>query len=247
MAWDIEIVIPSRGRPMCHKTVALFNDPLICVGEHEVDLYRAAHPTARILPHPVGPQTTLAWVRQFILDSVPQRVVFMCDDDVSAFACLVGQHVRRLGPNETEQVLINSAQNALDAGTAAFAFAHTIDVRNFRPFAPISFTGYANGFASGFIDREFKFDVALTTKSDIDISLQILRDRRILWRDMRFAFESNGWFRRTGGMAGRRTTEVIEQDLATLRERWGNVLEVDHLNHSGGKGKHQSVHINVSR
>ena len=245
---ELTVVIPSRGRPECLDTTRMFHNPVLCVGEDELKAYQAVHgKRRRWLVHPpdlVG----MGRKRQWVLEHVETEAVFMIDDDVTGLYCQVGERARLiLDPDAIWQVLQNAARITMGIGTVCFGFSHTKDVRHFRGTHPFSFTGYVNGFAMGILGREIAFDTELDTKQDIDFSLQVLLKKRILWRDLRFAFKNSGWFKRTGGMAGIRTAETVARDIARLKSKWGDAIQVEHFVRTKKHGPHQNVHVRVLR
>jgi hypothetical protein len=189
----------------------------------------------------------LGKLRQWILDNIAEEVVFMADDDVYEFACMVGSQARNItDPEAIMSVIEQTAWVAKKLGTVVFSYSHTIDTRHFKSNHPFSFTGYANGFQMGIIGRTIRFDAALDTKQDIDYSLQALLRYRFIWRDMRFAFRNSQWFQRPGGNSTVRTQETVDRDIRRLKMKWGPAVEIDHKDRKG-RGIHQNVHIRVQR
>ena len=245
----LTVVIPSAGRAAtCGATVRLFPDPLLCVAESEAELYRRACPGTRLLTHP-DDLPGMVKKRQFILDRVDSEAVLMVDDDVDALLCLVGQRTRRLtDPDTVLQVVEQTARLAKGLGTCLFGYAHTANPKHYHAFAPLRFTGYVNGLACGFVGRDpaVRFDARLTTHADIDISLQALLVRRIVLLDERFAFRTTKFFTRTGGMARIRTTEVMRADVAYLKRKWGDAVEIRRWERPKAGGR-RSVSLHVVR
>lgn len=252
----LQVIIPSRGRYDCSRTLRLFEHVSLCVGEDEAPRYQAANPGAELLVHPAE-VLGMGRKRQWILEHLDPKAegVFMVDDDVTACMCLVGQTQREITDRrDIAQIVENAASCAREAGTILFGFMYTADTRHFRAYHPISFTGYVNGFAMGILrpppgqlhEAGVRFDPLLTTKQDIDFSLQVLLKYRILWKDNRFAFRSGGWFRNVGGMATVRTSATVAANIERLRAKWGEAVQIDHYERTG-KGKHQNVKIRVVR
>lgn len=245
---DLQVVIPSRRRPeLAAKALLLAPDALLCIADSEAKEYRAAcGDNACLLLHPdtlVG----MGRKRQWVLDHVDAEAVFMLDDDVSKVYAIVGQRQRKItDPADIRQIILNAAHIAQTIGTACFGFNHTADTRHVSSLKPFTFGGYVNGFAFGVVGRSVRFDAELDTKQDIDFSLQCLQHHRILWKDNRFAFVTREWFKRPGGMAGVRTQESLGRDIARLKARWGDAVDVEHYVRSG-VGKHQNVRIKVQR
>jgi hypothetical protein len=244
----VEVVIPSKGRAhMCQKAVAVVNDPVLCIGEDEVDPYKKHHLKVRMLVHPpdvVG----LGRKRQWILDNCQEEAIFMIDDDVENCTCLVGNRIRRIrDPLSVRAILENTAGIAKEIPTSAFGFAHTIDVRHFRSMAPISFTGWVNGCAFGVVGRTVKFDPRVIATEDIDFSMQTLFKHRVLYRDLRFCFEAKKYFKTTGGLASVRTMKSLQEDIEIMKKKYGSAVEFNHFKKNEGQGHHVNIRFHIQR
>jgi hypothetical protein len=248
---DVTVYIPSRGRPNCRNTTRLFPAPILFIAESEADVYRAQNPGVKVLTHPDS-MIGMARKRQWLWDHCETEALFMVDDDIPGLAALVGNTQRSIkDPRAVQDVLAVTAQCAKDAGTVLFGFQHTADTRHFQAMSPFGFRGFIDGCAMGLVgrDKRIRFDVRLTCSLDIDISLQVLLHRRILWRDSRFGFYHYNTLRGTargGGMAGLRTADSVAQDARLLMEKWGSALDISREKRIT-TGKQQRVRIHVKR
>ena len=111
-----ELVIMSKGRSdtIAKRSLKLFPDALVCVGQDEAELY--ARHTQNLLVHPadvVGTVRNANW----ILDNVADPVLCMLDDDIRSCHSRVGFKCRRIdSPAAVAAIIERAAQCALDAG-----------------------------------------------------------------------------------------------------------------------------------
>lgn len=230
---SFSVVIPSRGRAnIITPTLALFprDAVTVVVTEAEEALYRSALPGVAVAAHPASLHG-MGQVRQWILDALPQDVIFMIDDDMYGLWSVVGHSPRRLrDPQQILGIVRQAARCAAEAGTPLFGFAQTMDVRNFKAQTPFGLGGFVNGSAMGIVGRDpkLRFDPALPTKQDVDYCLQVLLHYRMIWRDFRFSFGAGGVFNHAGGNASHRTMETVRENTARLKAKWGAAVEINH-------------------
>jgi len=219
----VKIVIPSKGRAetIGAKSLKLFPDALVCVGENEVQAYRSVTPN--LLVHPakivgIGP------LRQWILDNVDDPCVVMVDDDVTHVYSQVGFHKWRIEDADTARAIVERlAILAQDAGVRVFGFqqaARPLSYANFRPF---SLNTWVGGIV-GIIGRQLRYDTSLLLRADIDFCLQSLLHDRIVLVDGRYSFIHTR-FAGQGGNASNRSAERHAQEIAYLKRKWGPWLE----------------------
>lgn len=221
----MKVIIPSSGRAEQLVTASLkfFPNAIVCVGDDEEDTYRQAG-VQNLLPHPASVRG-IAPLRQWILDTIPDEVVVMADDDITRCAALVGFNKRWVtDPLQIAQILEVTAQCAKDAGAAVFGFNQAPDVRKFMPQKPFALSAWV-GSVIGFVGRSVRFDTSLLLRADVDFCLQSLARQRIVWQDMRFSFV-HGCFKGTGGNAGQRSAARHARELAYLQRKWGPYLSV---------------------
>lgn len=219
----MKIVIPSKGRAetLGAKSLKLFPDALVCVGENEVQAYQSVTPN--LLVHPakivgIGP------LRQWVLDHVEDPCVVMVDDDVTHVYSQVGFHKWRIEDADTARAIVERlAILAQDAGVRVFGFqqaARPLSYANFRPF---SLNTWVGGIV-GIIGRQLRYDTSLLLRADIDFCLQSLLHDRIVLVDGRYSFIHTR-FAGQGGNASNRSAERHAQEIAYLKRKWGPWLE----------------------
>jgi hypothetical protein len=222
----MRIIIPSRRRvALCGKALKLFPSAAVCVDEAEAEDYAVLD--AEIITHPssvagIGP------LRQWILDNVTEETVFMVDDDVSHLRMNAGRTTAAatvVDPEIALQMVKNAARIARGLGTCVFGFSqHSGDVRKFHPQNPFSLNNWVGG-AIGIIGRELRYDTSLKLRADIDYCLQALLKYRCVFVDERCAMMHQR-FNNTGGNAHMRSGERNERELAYLKNKWGQHLEI---------------------
>lgn len=219
----MKIVIPSKGRAetIGAKSLKLFPDALVCVGENEVQAYQSVSPN--LLVHPakvvgIGP------LRQWVLEHVDDPCVVMVDDDVTHVYSQVGFHKWRIEDADTARAIVERlAILAQDAGVRVFGFqqaARPLSYANFRPF---SLNTWVGGIV-GIIGRQLRYDTSLLLRADIDFCLQSLLHDRIVLVDGRYSFIHTR-FAGQGGNASNRSAERHGQEIAYLKRKWGPWLE----------------------
>jgi hypothetical protein len=231
VSWpSLSVAIPSKGRAdIVGRAARLFVDPIVCVDECEEKEYRRQNPKLRIITH-----RGFKWlpeIRQWILNTLKTDVVFQCDDDITGFCCVVGQRRRKIEDSETiEAIIRNAAVNCYEAGTILFFFQHHPDVRKDNVFRPFVLTKTPVGCAQGYwreaFNKEIRYDPTIKTKANLDIALRVMVKRRITWCDERFGFENPSHIALRGGLSTYRTTEMMKQDIAILKKRFGSALEL---------------------
>lgn len=223
----MKVVIPSKDRVEdCRTALTLFPDALVVVREDQQAMY--APLGVELLAHPMG-VSGIAPLKNWILDNVPDEVLFLVDDDVYNVRSPIGHPTKSHSirdPQMIREFLANTEQIARGLGTPVFGYDQTGgDVRKFRPQDPIGFNGWV-GAAMGIIGRELRFDPVLRIRADIDFCLQAQRRFRTIVCDRRFSFIHRPRFTYRGGNAGSRSQERNQQELAYLREKWGEWLSV---------------------
>jgi hypothetical protein len=214
----VQVIIPSRKRPGAIPEIDhLFPDAVWCIGADEADAY--AVPAGRKLIHPPD-VLGIARKRQWIMEN-SQGTILMADDDVRKVWCNVGRTGHEISGSENiRQIVENAAHIAEEIGAPIFGFDQSWDVRMFRPFDPLRFTGWV-GTVIGFTRHDLQFDTNLVCQGeDIDICLQGLLKQRIIFVDHRFAFVCQR-FTNAGGMASVRSSEQYELDKNRMLRKWG--------------------------
>jgi hypothetical protein len=102
----------------------------------------------------------------------------------------------------------------------------------------------------GIIGRKIGFDTNLLIRQDVDLTLQVLNDYRIIFADMRFYFDFGGVGEGKGGLQGIRSSEIQDTTDAYLKNKWGDSVDLrvlkDYLRYGPAKKKF-GCRINVER
>ena len=222
----MKIIIPTKGRAdvIGKKSLQLFPDATLCIGDDETDAY--AKVSDRLLVHPAN-VVGMGPLRQWILDHVPDKCLVMADDDITRVYSQVGFHKRRItDPAEVAAIIERVAILAGDMGCSVFGFAQGAKSMvhfncNCRPFHLNLWVGTVLGV----IGRRLRFDTSVVLHDDIDFCLQALLDDRIVLCDCRYYF-AHAYLKLGGGLAALRSGERKEREIAYLRRKWGRCLDV---------------------
>jgi len=230
------IVVPSRKRAkQMMQLCKLLPYATITVNEEEIEDYKpligehnelVAHPKL----HGIAP------IRQWILDNFKEETIVMCDDDLKTVTCLVGERHRNYSDwTNIKTIIENQIHISRAFGIKLFYFNRNPRPLFFRPYDCIAFSG---GFAAGIFGingRELEFDSQLTTREDVDITLESLMKHRAILCDMRYYFIFEGTWSKKGGNQGIRTSENETLDKNHIYNKWGrNLIKLDVV----AKGKH---------
>jgi hypothetical protein len=217
---DVKFVIISRGRSETITSHKLFPYATLVCPISEVENYK--HCGLEIKP--CGDEIIgLSLLRNWCINNFKEKVVVMIDDDVSMCSRIDNVRYKEIvDTDEIRQLVINTAQNAMDIGTNVFGFAQRNDVRIYNAGEPFILKGWVGGVIGVigkddlFIDNKFKVD--------IDFCLESLLHRRVIWKDNRIAFTQ---IRDTnvGGNSSFRTEEEVEQEKIKLKKKWGKYIE----------------------
>ena len=222
----IRYVIMSRARadilPAC--SLSLFPDADVCVDEREADAYRPITRPEKLMLHP--PLAGQCAIRNWILDTLKERIVVILDDDLEYVVSYVGIRTRRSKePDDIRQIVENAATCAEAFRSYLFGFNQTFDPKTFAPQDPIRLNRWL-GTVMGFIGRDtrVRWDDSLKLRGGIEISLRALLFNRIIYTGARFHFVSTGRFKKRGGASADRSAERERQELDTLKRRWGKFI-----------------------
>jgi hypothetical protein len=221
----MKMVIPSKGRgnSVASKTLKLFPDAWLCVGESEAQEYEDATKHKNILTHPDS-VTGIGPLRNWIINNVKDNTVVMLDDDID---CIYEQSRYKrnniLNPAHCMAILERTAIASNDAGCKLFGFAQMPDPRNYYPYKPIVFHMWIGGVI-GVHGKTLQWDQNLILRADIDACLQSLLKDRILWVDNRYSF-CHKRFEGKGGNNTNRTAQRHKKEIAELKTRWGGYIQ----------------------
>lgn len=229
------IVVPSRAR--VDNMVQLFSlvpDAYVTVDEREIDDYRAAVPDGRLMPHP--PLSTLGAIRQWILDNTPETCVVMLDDDFAGVIALIGRHTRSIKePAAILKLFENQMQMCVDLGLSLFGFQREPNPMWLNGGNPFSLTAPAYA-AIGVVGRKLKYDVSLSQREDLDLTMQALLKERVVLIDRRYYFDFGPVWSGRGGQQGMRTSEREIAETKKMKQRWGEYVQIETANKNGTTG-----------
>ncbi len=175
-----------------------------------------------ILPHP--PLSGIAAVRNWILDNTPEECVVMIDDDLKSVKALIGKRPRTITePECILRIIENGIQIAHDLDVPLFCWGRIVNPLSIRLYDPISLTSPVS-CSWGMIGREFRCDERLSDYEDMDLTLQCLLKRRILYCDTRFYFDHGPIFSGSGGLQGIRTGEGEVSSRKLMTAKWGKYV-----------------------
>lgn len=233
---DVALVVVSRDRAV---TLAKYTDKLLdgytlfYSGEGYGDYqYRCADR----IEVPRGLQG-LSPVRNFVLDTLPQRTVVFVDDDVNMIYWVAGTRSVRLDTERIKLALIDMVVHAHDQGSLAFGMS-PLDLRKSSPLVPFRVRGVF-GTVLGVVGRDLRFDERNVLKTDYDFCLQAMVEARIVHMDMRY-FASSAKDELAGGNMQFRTQARRQREIQNLIDWWGSDVIIP----SDNKGN-EKLKVNV--
>lgn len=223
---EYRFICPSYKRPENMKTfMKLFPEATIVIRPDEKEAYSKFVPEEQLtlINEPV---TNYAETSQWIFNHFEEEVLIILDDDTKTMTAIVGRKCRRITDgNVIKSVLLSSARVCKDLGIRAFAYRRTMTaLQYFNDTEPFALKGMMTN-PHGFIGRPFKWDTRNIGRQDEDLSMQIMKDHRILFIDQRFFFDDGLVFGGKGGLQVQRNKNTIESDKKLLKEKWGDLIE----------------------
>lgn len=192
----------------------------LLVPESEKELYEHTGLEINTVPDEI---IGLGPLRNWVLDNYKEHVIIMADDDIShVWVNSRKKGVKITDPETIFQLLVNTAQCAVDLRTSCFGFSQVWDVRKYNATEPFDLAGWVGGVI-GVVGRDIRF-VDHMFKVDVDFCLRVLMKDRILWKDNRFSFVQKR-DKNLGGNSLFRTSERIEKELTYLEHRWGKYFK----------------------
>lgn len=220
---SMQIVIPSRKRPHNVPHVSrLLPDAVWCVADAEADSYAAQG--AKVWPHPNI--DGLVPTRNWILDNCEADCVVQIDDDFDCVWRLIGKAKRLRKPEDIAQIIDNAWTISEQLDIGVFCWSRTrntfLSEPVIKPFRFVQPIGSAYGMRGKARDR--RLNPELVGRADCELTLETLRDDRILLCDSRFYFDFGYAFSGRGGNVGRVTETHMRQSEALLTQRWGKAI-----------------------
>lgn len=222
----ISVVIPSSGR--ADAVLTKIRNAILFVDESEAPAYREHNAGVEIVTHP--PMKNLATIRQAIYDKWGD--VFMVDDDIKFVSRLYlpgNNREQHLEPDEIDDLIQVTADNARAAGCYLFGFSNHPNAKHYYPHKPISLTNYINACAFGLLRSDKLYFTDRTTAAESHwINLLNAYMHRKSWCDTRFCFAQapGSTFFRPGGQTAHRTLETELRDTLFLRRMFGQAVQI---------------------
>lgn len=216
--FDVAVVVVSRDRAaiLAKQTDTLLDGYILFYsGEHYDDYdYRAVerHEVPRGLQG-------LSVVRNYVLDTLPQRIVLFVDDDLNAIYWVAGRRSVRLDAERIKMAFIDMVVHALDQGSTVFGMS-PLDLRKSSPLVPFRLRGVF-GTVLGVVGRDLRFDERNVLKTDYDFCLMSMVHSRIVHMDMRY-FASSSKDELAGGNMEFRTQARRHREIENLIRWWGS-------------------------
>lgn len=161
----------------------------------------------------------LSAVRNFVLDTLPNRVVVFFDDDVKMVYWVAGTRSVRLDTERVRLAIMDMVVHALDQGSEAFGMS-PLDLRKSSPLVPFRLRGVF-GTVIGVVGRDHKFDERNMLKVDYDFCLMTMAgSARIVHMDMRY-FAASAKDELAGGNMEFRTQQRRLHEIDNLIRWWG--------------------------
>lgn len=216
--FDVAVVVVSRDRAaiLAKHTDSLLDGYTLFYSGEGYDDYDY-HDAGRI-EVPRGLQG-LSVVRNFVLDTLPQRVVLFVDDDLNAVYWVAGRRSVRLDAERIKMAFIDMVVHALDQGSTAFGMS-PLDLRKSSPLVPFRLRGVF-GTVIGVVGRDLRFDERNVLKTDYDFCLMSMLESRIVHMDMRY-FASSAKDELAGGNMEFRTQARRKREIENLIRWWGS-------------------------
>lgn len=224
---EVKVVIPSHRRAARVRTINVVVNAILCVSKSQETEYRKYNPNVEIVAHPddiVG----LAPKRNWIYERFGE--VMMLDDDLTRFSRLYLEanslRTSRISPEDTYEVIQQTARTAKALGAYLFGFSSVADARNYKPQRPFRLTGYCNGSSFGLLkgSRIFFHKEAVVVE-DYFASLINAYYHRYAFFDLRFGFVQERTFKNIGGQSEFRSLKTEERDYKFLKKMFGDAVE----------------------
>lgn len=211
-----------------HKLVENF---VVCVPESQAEDYRAVTP--HVVTHPdsiIGLTPKLNWMLANLTDD--EALVLLDDDLAYLCRCFTTPDegaVRKVTDAKLVEAIIRQTLD-LATGLGAYYFgweSSESTIRYYSGLEPFKLTGFINGCAMGFRHAHgLKFDERIVAKNDYDIACANAFRHRVCLRDTRYAFCQKATFTGAGGQSHYRNSGTEQRDVAILREKYGDVIQV---------------------
>ena len=230
----ISVNAPSYKRPDSVLTLDYLPFVRIWVDNKEYEAYKSNYPKSNIISCPDGVQGNLCRIRNYILEKEFERgmdVVLIIDDD---FTCLrrfdynemdgFGYEPHIIKAEEFLPVVEKYSIIAKDLGAKYWGVNCNCDPMAYRHNTPFSTRSYIGGPFQCFLKgNRCKYDENLPLKEDYDMTLQQLNMERVVLRVNAYHYLCKQ-SEQKGGCASYRNRQYEQEQLDTLRRKWGGLL-----------------------
>lgn len=196
----------------------------VTVEASEMAAYAPHVPPPLLVPHP--PLPGIAAIRNWILDTFPEPCIVMADDDFQ-FVKVLGGSMRTIKrPADVQRLIENQLAIACDLDIGVFNWNPARPMtKHYQAHDPFSFSKDVWGvFGMRGNARHRRFDCRADGLEDVDMTLQALREDRIVLTDLRFHFDVGENQVTAGGNTTADTAAQRVRATTYLREKWGPII-----------------------
>lgn len=244
---SIPIVIPSHKRHDRVFAKRLVLNPIICVAESQVDLYRQYNPDCEIVAHPddvVGLIPKRNWMARHFGE------LFMIDDDVHAVKNLVvekGEPGVIRDPEKVTEIINSLYELACMLDVHLFGFTSRISPVMYDESGFYSLSKMITGCSYGVrYNKNVWWNEEIKLKEDFWISCYMkYKERRIL-TDLRYNFSQKSTFVNAGGLAAFRNQEEERRSILFIKKNFGDSIQLKGATNNGKDKTKQMVEYNIS-
>lgn len=246
---NMQIVIPSKGRPDKIMTHELFPSAKVVVVADEWKAYAKSIGEDRLVLLPEN-LSGLTATRNFILENWKDTdFVFMADDDVNGIGrnhLIGGKHLDDedydktmiKDPEYAEEIVYRLGEVAESAGAwiCGFDFCKDKHHMGFRPFFLSGFVGCGMGFLKG---HKLRFDPSCILYDDFDVSLMNAFYKRYCVVDSRYYLNAVDTAASSGGLSNTRNSQRYDECFKAMKRKWGHFVTRRHGNKGDNKREMQ--------
>jgi len=221
-----KIVIPSHLRADRVLSKSLVEDPIICVEEKQVGLYKEMNPDCEIVAHPndiIGLPAERNWMVSHF------GSLFMLDDDV--FSCTrmfaeKGEPAKVGSKKEITEIINWLYDLSKSLGISVFGFSNKPRPCFYNEFEPLSLRHIITGCSYGIIKSKNTWWPAdkIVCKEDFWISCYVKYTERRVLVDNRYYFGQKDTMTNNGGLASFRNKESEKSSILFIKKCFGDSI-----------------------
>jgi hypothetical protein len=219
-----EVWIPSKERAEnMPKIKGMFPDAIICVHESEYDDYKNCG--LKVETHDLD---KLNLIRNHIIEKCQADCLFTLDDDLKCVWNNIGKsRFRKTDPDFIWQMIENSHRICEDLDIGVFSWPGMVNLMLLDPnYRPVRFTGLIyGGFGVRGTARTRQWKTEFGPRSDLNFTLETLRDDRICFCDIRFSWDFGLVGTGKGGGTGKYND--LSEVTKRLKDKWGKAVYFD--------------------